>query len=84
LISAESILGATTNPTITASTIWLGAKFLFLIFLGLYFIFSLLVVRQINLLNSLLGTNLSNTFRAFAFFHVLLATAVLVFAFIVL
>lgn len=66
------------------ATVWLGAKILLLIFLTLYFLFSLLVVRQISLLNSLLGTNLSNTFRAFAFFHVLLAAAVLAFAFIVL
>lgn len=80
----ENVLGAVTNPTVTLDSVWLGAKILLLIFLTLYFIFSLLVVRQISLLNSLLGTNLSNAFRIFALFHVLLAAVVLAFAFIVL
>lgn len=78
------VLGAVDTIWLPPDPVWVAAKILFLIFLGLYLVFSLLVVRQISLLNSLLGTNLSAAFRVFAFFHVLLAAAVLAFAFIVL
>jgi len=61
--------------------VWDITKIILLIFLGLYLLFSLLVVRQIRLLNSVLGTNFSPLFKTVALFHVGLAVGVLLFAF---
>jgi len=64
--------------------VWDLTKVVLLVFLGLYLIFSLLVVRQIRLLNSVLGTNSSPLFKAVALLHVVLAVGVFAFALITL
>jgi len=78
------ILGEETSNYILRFAIWDLTKVGLLLFLVLYLIFALLVVRQINLLNSVLGTTLSPLFRAVAFLHVLLALSVLLFALVIL
>lgn len=69
---------------ILSFAVWDLVKVGLLVFLFLYLIFSLLVVRQINLLNSVLGTAFSPLFRRVSFLHVLLALVVFLFAFAVL
>lgn len=78
------ILGEQTSNYILNFAIWDLTKVGLLIFLVLYLIFALLVVRQISLLNSVLGTNFSPLFRTVAFLHVLLALGILLFALVIL
>ncbi len=78
------ILGEETADYILNFAIWDLTKIGLLVFLGLYFIFALLVVRQVQLLNSVLGTNFSPLFRVVALLHVLLAAGVLLFALVIL
>jgi len=78
------ILGMQTSNYILNFAVWDLTKVGLLTFLGLYVVFSLLVVRQVQLLTSVLGTNFSPLFKTTALLHVVLATGVFVFAFIVL
>jgi len=78
------ILGEQTSNYILNFAIWDVTKIGLLTFLGLYLIFSLLVVRQVQLLTSVLGTNFSPLFKKVALLHVVLALAVFAFAFVVL
>jgi len=64
--------------------VWDLAKGGLLVFLGLYIIFSLLVVRQVQLLTSVLGTNFSPLFKTVALLHAILAMGVFIFAFVIL
>ena len=64
--------------------VWDLTKIGLLTFLGLYLIFSLLVVRQVQLLTSVLGTNFSPLFKTVALLHVILAVGVFLFAFVIL
>lgn len=54
-------------------------RILFLILAALYFIFSLFVIRQINLMTETLMTEAGTILRVFGFFHTLLALGVLIF-----
>lgn len=78
------ILGEQTSNYILNFAVWDLAKAGLLGFLFLYLIFALLVVRQVNLLNSVLGTHFSPLFRMVAFLHVLLAAVVFLFALVIL
>lgn len=78
------ILGEQTSSYILSFAVWDLARVGLLAFLGLYLIFSLLVVRQVQLLTSVLGTNFSPLFRTVALLHVVLAVGVFLFAFAVL
>ena len=78
------ILGEETTDYILNFAVWDLTKVVLLVFLGLYLIFSLLVVRQIRLLNSVLGTNFSPLFKTVALLHVVLAVGVFAFALITL
>lgn len=78
------ILGEETSNYILNFAVWDLTKVGLLLFLILYLIFALLVVRQVGLLNSVLGTNFSPLFRIVAFLHVLLALGVLLFALVIL
>ncbi len=64
--------------------VWDLTKVGLLVFLGLYVIFALLVVRQVQLLTSVLGTNFSPLFKTVALLHVVLAVVVFVFALVIL
>lgn len=74
------ILGEETTNYILNFAVWDLAKVVLLSFLGIYLAFALLVVRQIRLLNSVLGTNFSPLFKTVALLHVLLAVGVFLFA----
>lgn len=78
------ILGEETSNYILNFAVWDLTRVGLLVFLGLYVIFSLLVVRQVNLLNSVLGTHFSPLFRVVALLHVVLAVGVFVFALAIL
>ncbi len=76
----NSVLGEEATSYILNFAVWDLTKVVLLIFLGLYLIFAFLVVRQIRLLNSVLGTNFSPLFKIAALFHVGLAVGILLFA----
>ena len=78
------ILGEETTNYILNFAVWDLVKAGLSVFLFLYLIFALLVVRQINLLNSVLGTAFSPLFRRIAFLHILLAAGIFLFALVVL
>jgi len=78
------ILGEQTSNYILNFAVWDLTKVGLLIFLGLYLIFSLLVVRQVQLLTSVLGTNFSPLFKTVALLHVVLAAGVFAFALVIL
>lgn len=78
------ILGEQTSSYILNFAVWDLTKVGLLTFLGLYLIFSLLVVRQVQLLTSVLGTNFSPLFKTVALLHVVLAVGVFLFALVIL
>lgn len=78
------ILGEQTSNYILNFAVWDLTKVGLLTFLGLYLVFSLLVVRQVQLLTSVLGTSFSPLFKIVALLHVVLAAEVFLFAFAVL
>lgn len=78
------ILGEQTSNYILNFAVWDLTKGGLLIFLFFYLIFALLVVRQVGLLTSVLGTHFSPLFRMVAFLHVWLVVVALLFALIIL
>ncbi len=78
------ILGEEASNYILNFAVWDLTRVGLLVFLGLYVIFSLLVVRQVTLLNSVLGTHFSPLFKVVALLHVVLAVGVFVFALAIL
>ncbi len=58
--------------------VWLVIKLLILSLMVLYFIFSLIVLRQINLMTETLITEISPVIKGLGFVHVFLALALLV------
>lgn len=65
-------------------TIWTILKIFILIFLGLYIIFALVVVRQVQLMITTVKVGFENQLKLLSFAHLLFAIAVLFFALIVL
>ncbi|WKZ25377.1 MAG: hypothetical protein QY322_03215 [bacterium] len=65
-------------------TVWAILKIFILVFLGLYIIFSLVVVRQVQLMVSTVKVGFENQLKLLAFVHLLFAIAVLFFALITL
>ncbi len=63
------------NFSLNADLVSLGIKLLLLSFLGFYFFFNLLVVRQVNVMNRTLETIMSQLIRRLAQIH-LIAVAV--------
>ena len=78
------ILGERASRYILNFAVWDLTKVGLLAFLGLYVIFALLVVRQVQLLTSVLGTNFSPLFKVMALLHVVLAAGVFLFALMIL
>ena len=78
------ILGEEATNYILNFAVWDLTKVGLLGFLGLYVIFALLVIRQVQLLTSVLGTNFSPLFKTAALLHVILAAGVFAFAFAIL
>jgi hypothetical protein len=78
------ILGEEIANSFFLASPWPLLGWLFRLALLVYVIFALLVVRQINLLNSILGTELSTAFKIFSYLHLILAIGALVFSFLVI
>lgn len=57
-------------------------KFAFIVFLLGYLIFAFLILRQVNLMTSVLGTNLSPFLKAFAWLHLFVAVIILLVSFV--
>jgi hypothetical protein len=62
---------------LTGINIWIMVKILSLILLGMYLIFSLVVVRQVKLMTSTLSLGFESQIKLLSFIH--LAFAILVF-----
>ncbi|MDD2822577.1 MAG: hypothetical protein PHQ59_00715 [Candidatus Daviesbacteria bacterium] len=57
------------NPVVSMDTVWFIVKGGLVVLSLLYFIFSLIVVRQINLMTDTLITEVAPYLRAFAIIH---------------
>lgn len=72
-----------TNPVITQSEIFSLVWFVVAVLMGilffLYFIFSLIVVRQVRLMTDTLITQISPVLRALSVIHAIIALGILVF-----
>lgn len=64
--------------TLSLNTLWTVFRVGIFIFAGLYFIFSLIVVRQVYLMTETLITQVSPLIRAFAILHAGAALGILV------
>ncbi|MBI4040147.1 hypothetical protein HY389_02225 [Candidatus Daviesbacteria bacterium] len=58
--------------------IWLIFKIGFIVFAGLYFLFSLIIIRQVYLMTETLITEVSHFIRAFSIIHAGLALGILI------
>lgn len=65
-------------------TIWQVLKVFILIFLALYIIFAIVVIRQIGLMVKTIYAGLEGRIKLLGYFHLLFAIAVFVFAIIIL
>lgn len=64
-----SLESAGFNPVVSMETVWLIVRSAIVLLAGLYFIFSLIVVRQVNLMTETLITEVAPLLRAFAIIH---------------
>lgn len=69
---------------ITDFSIWLLIKILVLIFLAIYIIFSLVVIRQVQLMTKTLEVGFETQLRLLSFAHFLCAIGVFIFAIAIL
>lgn len=74
-MSTETI---TTFSLLSVASIWLVVKISLLILAGLYFIFSLIIIRQVSLMTDTLITEVSPILRVFAFAHTVLALGIII------
>jgi hypothetical protein len=65
-------------------SIWAIAKWLFLFAFFLYIIFSLVIIRQVNLMNKTLEVNFEKPIALLSYIHFLFAVGVFIFAFLAL
>lgn len=65
-------------------TVWSILKVFIIIFMALYIIFALVVVRQVQLMTDTLEVGFEKQLRFVSFVHFLFAVAVLLFALIIL
>lgn len=66
-----------TTSLFSLETVWQIIRIGIIILAGLYFIFSLIVVRQVNLMTETLITEVSPLLRAFAIIHAGLALGII-------
>lgn len=69
---------------ITAFSIWPIIKIFIIIFLSLYIIFALVVMRQVQLMTKTLEVGFENQLKFLTFTHFIAAVGVLVFAIAIL
>lgn len=65
-------------PVVFGNEILLGAKIALIVFAILYFIFSLIVVRQVNLMTQTVKTETAPILKLISFVHALLALGVII------
>ena len=70
--------GNVITPVVPMDIIWLIVRSSFVLLAGLYFIFSLVVVRQVNLMTETLITEVAPFLRAFAIIHAGVALGIVV------
>lgn len=73
-----SLEGGVFSPIVPIDLVWLIVKGTFVLLAGLYFIFSLIVVRQVNLMTETLITEVAPFLRAFAIIHAGVALGIIV------
>lgn len=59
------------------SSALIGGKVLIVVFMVLYLVFAVIVVRQVNLMTKTLQIGLESTLKVFAFLHLFFALGVL-------
>lgn len=64
-----SLEGGVFSSIVPMDLVWLIVKATFILLAGLYFVFSLIVVRQVNLMTETLITEVAPFLRAFAIIH---------------
>lgn len=69
---------------ITTLSIWPVIKILVIILLGIYIVFSYVIVRQVQLMTDTLVIGFEKQLKFLAFLHFLFAIAVLIFSIIIL
>ncbi len=69
---------------LSSLTVWSIIRILVLIFLGLYIIFAVVIIRQVQLMTLTLEIGFEKELKFLAFLHFLFAIAVLVFSIIIL
>lgn len=69
---------------ITAFSIWPLIKILIIIFLSIYIVFALVVMRQVQLMTKTLEVGFETQLKFLSFAHLLAAVGVLVFGIIIL
>lgn len=70
--------GGTFLPVFAIDLVWLTVKILLVLLSVLYFIFSLIVVRQVNLMTDTLITEVAPFLRAFAIIHAGVALGIVI------
>lgn len=65
-------------------SIWQVVKIFIIVFLGLYIIFSAVVVRQVQLMVATIKVGFENQLKFLGLIHLLFSIAVLIFAIIIL
>ncbi len=69
---------------ITSLSLWPVVKILVIILLGIYIVFSYVIVRQVQLMTDTLEIGFESQLKFLSFLHFLFAIAVLVFSIIIL
>lgn len=67
------------NTIPVANIIWFIFQIGFVLFAALYFIFSLIIIRQVNLMTETLKTETSFILKFFSILHAFLSLAVVIF-----
>lgn len=70
--------GGTFFPVLAIDLVWFVVKILLVLLSILYFIFSLIVVRQVNLMTETLITEVAPYLRAFAIIHAGVALGIVI------
>lgn len=73
-----------TLPPGTITVVLLLLKLMYLVAIGLYVAFAVLVVRQISLMTGTLISSLSQSIKLFGFIHLLVAIGAFIIAFVIL
>ncbi|MFA5932629.1 MAG: DUF5657 family protein [Microgenomates group bacterium] len=66
------------NPAVSMETIWFIVRGALVILSLLYFVFSLIVIRQVNLMTDTLITEVAPYLRAFAIIHAGVALGIII------